>query len=161
MSFRAVFSVLSCRVCAVVHFCCAVLRCCRRFVLSRCAVPSYRFVLSRCFRAWCCRAWCCCSLLLGYVRLSETAVLVAIPFEEICQATHLCFPLLMKAKLTKFGGLLLPSTPNFGIPSYKFGPVFVLPRAPTTPENCGTWDRGSRWRSWSCRGCDHVDLPGM
>jgi hypothetical protein len=33
------------------------------------------------------------ALLLGYVRLSETAVFVAIPFEEFYQATHLCFPL--------------------------------------------------------------------
>ena len=77
------------------------------------------------------------ALLLRYVRLSETAVLVAIPFEEICQAAHLCFPLLMKAKLTKFGSLLLPSTPNFGISSYKFGPVFVPPTAPAT--GVGKW----------------------
>ena len=40
---------------------------------------------------------------------------------------HLCFPLLMKAKLAKLGCLLLPSNPNFGIPSYNLG-LFLCPQ---------------------------------
>ena len=117
-SCGAVVVVLCCRVvwCCCIVSCCHVVLCCCVMLCCAVVIPASTApaAASR-------------VLLLGYVRLSETAVLVAIPFEEFYQATHLCFPLLMKAKLTKFGSLLLPCNPNFGIPSYNLG-LFLCPQ---------------------------------
>jgi len=74
---------------------CAVVLCCRVFLLPSCgAVVWFHAVV-----------WCCRLVWFGFVTPQKGSVL------------H---------------NLLLPVTSNLGIFSYKFGPVFVPPRAPTT-----------------------------
>ena len=62
-------------------------------------------------------------LLLGYVRLSETAVLVAIPFEEFYRAANLCFHPLMKAQIIQI--LELCFSPVLQILGFQVAIVFI------------------------------------
>ena len=147
--FRAVLRrrrfVLSCRLVCVLLCISAVPSCGAvvSFVLLRCAVPSCRFVLSRCVVP-CCRVVLCCAVVIPAV-LGAAAHCCS--DMGGCQKRPFLWPFLLK-NFTRLLTFAFPShesqvtrildfcsfpvTQFFGISSYKFGPVFVPPRAPTT-----------------------------